>query len=200
MRPTVALSSFSMRLKAWLLVGACALAGIAHAQKTIPRPEGIQPDVNFWVRVYTEVTTNEGFLHDERNLGVIYDTVNEIRAALEGLLAPEKKEEITATVEVREVFKISRVGTIAGCYVQDGKINRNDKVRLLRDGLEVYDGTISSLKRHKDDVREVEQGYECGISLENMNDIKMGDIIEAYRTVEIKRKLEGHSTSTADAG
>lgn len=137
---------------------------------------------------------------DIRTYRVIYDTVNEIRAALEGLLAPEKKEEITATVEVREVFKISRVGTIAGCYVQDGKINRNDKVRLLRDGLEVYDGTISSLKRHKDDVREVEQGYECGISLENMNDIKMGDIIEAYRTVEIKRKLEGHSTSTADAG
>lgn len=137
---------------------------------------------------------------DIRTYRVIYDTVNEIRAALEGLLAPEKKEEITATVEVREVFKISRVGTIAGCYVQDGKINRNDKVRLLRDGLEVYDGTISSLKRHKDDVREVEQGYECGISLENMNDIKTGDIIEAYRTVEIKRKLEGHSTSAADAG
>lgn len=139
---------------------------------------------------------------DIRTYRVIYDTVNEIRAALEGLLAPEKKEEITSTVEVREVFKISRVGSIAGCYVQDGKINRNDKVRLLRDGLEVYDGTISSLKRHKDDVREVEQGYECGISLENMNDLKVGDIIEAYRTVEIKRKLEGHSTSTstADAG
>ncbi len=140
---------------------------------------------------------------DIRTYRVIYETVNEVRAALEGMLAPEEKEEVTSTVEVRDIFKISRIGTIAGCYVQDGKINRNDKVRLLRDGFEVYDGSISSLKRHKDDVREVEQGYECGISLENLNDLKVGDIIEAYRTIEIKRKLEqpqASSTSPADAG
>lgn len=140
---------------------------------------------------------------DIRTYRVIYETVNEVRAALEGMLAPEEKEEVTSTVEVRDIFKISRIGTIAGCYVQDGKINRNDKVRLLRDGFEVYDGSISSLKRHKDDVREVEQGYECGISLENLNDLKVGDIIEAYRTIEIKRKLEqpqASPASPADAG
>ncbi len=136
---------------------------------------------------------------DIRTYRIIYETVEEIRAALEGMLEPEEREEVTATIEVRETFKISRLGTIAGCYVTDGKINRNDKVRLLRDGFEVYDGTISSLKRMKEDVREVEQGFECGIGLENMNDIKTGDIIEAYRTVEIKRKLENQPVPTAEA-
>jgi len=90
---------------------------------------------------------------------------------------------------VRDIFKISKVGTIAGCYVQDGKIARNNKVRLVRDGLVVFDGGISSLKRFKDDVREVEQGFECGIALEGYNDIKLGDSIEAYTVVETKRKL-----------
>ena len=127
---------------------------------------------------------------DIRTYKIIYEVVDEIRAALEGLLEPEEKEEITSTVEVREVFKVSRVGSIAGCYVADGQIKRNDRVRLLRDGFEVYDGTISSLKRHKDDVREVEQGFECGITLENMNDIKVGDVIEAYKMIEIKRTLD----------
>ena len=127
---------------------------------------------------------------DIRTYKIIYEVVDEIRAALEGLLEPEEKEEITSTVEVREVFKVSRVGSIAGCYVADGQIRRNDRVRLLRDGFEVYDGTISSLKRHKDDVREVEQGFECGITLENMNDIKVGDVIEAYKMIEIKRTLD----------
>ena len=136
---------------------------------------------------------------DIRTYRIIYETVEEIRTALEGMLAPEEKEEIVATVEVRNTFKISRLGTIAGCYVADGKISRNDKVRLLRDGFEIYDGTIASLKRVKDDVREVEQGFECGIVIENMNDIKVGDVIEAYRTVEIKRKLEDQSVSTAEA-
>jgi translation initiation factor IF-2 len=127
---------------------------------------------------------------DVRTYQIIYDAVDEVRAALEGMLRPEQKEVITGTVEVRDIFKISRVGTIAGCYVQDGKITRNDRVRLLRDGFEVFTGGISSLRRVKEDVREVEQGYECGISLENMNDIKVGDIIEAYKMVEVKRKLE----------
>ncbi|MCB0714290.1 MAG: translation initiation factor IF-2 [Ignavibacteriae bacterium] len=136
---------------------------------------------------------------DIRTYRIIYETVAEIRAALEGMLQPEEREEVTATIEIRETFKISRLGTIAGCYVTDGKINRNDKVRLLRDGFEVYDGTISSLKRLKEDVREVEQGFECGIGLENMNDIKVGDVIEAYRTIEIKRKLESQPMPTAEA-
>jgi translation initiation factor IF-2 len=127
---------------------------------------------------------------DIRMYQIIYDAVNEVRAALEGMLRPEQKEVITGTVEVRETFKISKLGTIAGCYVQDGKITRNDKIRLLRDGLEVYTGGIASLRRLKEDVREVEQGFECGISLENMNDIKPGDVIEAYKMIEVKRKLE----------
>ncbi len=127
---------------------------------------------------------------DIRSYQIIYDAVNEIRLALEGLLRPEFKEIITGTVEVREVFKISRIGVVAGCYVQDGKITRNDKIRLLRDGLEIFGGTIGSLRRLKDDVREVEQGFECGITLDNMNDLKEGDVIEAFKMIEMKRKLE----------
>ncbi len=126
---------------------------------------------------------------DIRTYKIIYETVDEIRSALEGLLDPEKKEEVIATVEVRDIFKVSRIGTIAGCYVADGTITRNDQVRLPRDGFEVYDGSVSTLRRHKDDVREVAEGFECGITLENMNDVKVGDVIEAYKTIEIKRTL-----------
>ena len=124
-----------------------------------------------------------------RLYNVIYDCINDVRDALEGLLAPEEKEEVTATVEVRDLFKVPKVGTIAGCYVLDGKITRSNKVRLLRDGVEVYSGSLASLRRFKDDVREVDAGYECGIGLENFNDVKAGDVIEAYKIVEIKRKL-----------
>ncbi|MGA2667394.1 MAG: translation initiation factor IF-2 [Ignavibacteria bacterium] len=126
---------------------------------------------------------------DIRLHNIIYDVINEIKLALEGLLEPEKSEEVLATVEVRQTFKVPKVGLIAGCYVLDGKVVRSSKVRLLREGFTVFDGNILSLKRFKDDVREVEAGYECGISLENFNDIKVGDIIESYKIVEIKRKL-----------
>jgi translation initiation factor IF-2 len=127
---------------------------------------------------------------DVRIYNIIYDAINDVKKALEGMLAPTVTEEIAATVDVRDIFKISKIGTIAGCYVKDGKIGRNNRVRLIRDGIEVFDGTIASLKRFKEDVREVEQGFECGIGLENFNDIKSGDVIEAYRSVEVKRKLE----------
>ncbi|MBM4168241.1 MAG: translation initiation factor IF-2 [Ignavibacteria bacterium] len=126
---------------------------------------------------------------DIRLYDIIYDAINEIRSALEGMLAPSVSEEILSTVEVREVFKMSRVGTIAGCYVKDGKIVRNAKVRLIRDGLVVFTGSIGSLRRFKDDVREVDQGFECGITLDGFNDIKLGDIIETFKMVETKRKL-----------
>ena len=126
---------------------------------------------------------------DIRLHNIIYDVINEVKLALEGLLEPEKTEEVLATVEVRQTFKVPKIGFIAGCYVLDGKISRGNKIRLLRDGFIIFDGNILSLKRFKDDVREVESGYECGISLENFNDIKVGDIIESYRIVEIKRKL-----------
>ncbi len=126
---------------------------------------------------------------DIRLYSIIYDCINEIQLALEGLLSPEIKEEITGVIEVRQTFRISKTGVIAGCYVQSGKIIRNDRIRVLRDGFQVYKGTIHSLKRIKDDVREVDAGYECGILLNNFNDIEVGDIIEAVKTVEIKRKL-----------
>jgi translation initiation factor IF-2 len=127
---------------------------------------------------------------DIRLHNIIYDVINEVKLALEGLLEPEKKEEVLATVEVRETFKVPKIGTVAGCYVLDGKVVRNNKVRLLRDGFVIFDGHINALKRFKEDVREVEQGFECGMSLENYNDIKVSDIIESYTIVETKRKLE----------
>ncbi|MEX1138802.1 MAG: translation initiation factor IF-2 [Bacteroidota bacterium] len=126
---------------------------------------------------------------DIRLYSIIYDAINEVKSALEGMLTPSVSEEVLATVDVREVFKVSKVGTIAGCHVRDGKIMRNNRVRLVRDGLVVFEGTIASLKRFKDDVREVEQGFECGIGLEGFNDIKKGDSIEAFKMVETKRKL-----------
>ena len=124
-----------------------------------------------------------------RLYSVIYDAINEVKDGIEGMLAPEVKEEITASVEVLETFKISKVGTIAGCMVREGKITRNSKIRVIRDGIVVYTGSLGSLKRFKDDVKEVNAGYECGLNIENFNDIKVGDIVEAYEMVEIKRNL-----------
>ncbi len=127
---------------------------------------------------------------------VIYKAIEEIRAAIEGLLEPSKEEKVTAQVEVRDTFKISKVGTVAGCYVQEGKITRNTKVRVIRDGIVIYPtkegqvGELSSLKRFKDDVREVKSGLECGLSIKNYNDIKVGDMIEGYEIVEIKQTLD----------
>ena len=111
-------------------------------------------------------------------------------AALEGLLAPERRETIEGTAEVREIFRVSKVGTIAGCYVIEGRIDRKGHGRLIRDGIVVYDGEISSLKRFKDDVKEVRESFECGIGILNFNDIKVGDVVEAYEEVEVKQTLE----------
>lgn len=124
-----------------------------------------------------------------RRYDIIYDCINDIQMALEGLLSPDKSEEVISEVEVRQTFKISKVGTIAGCYVLSGKINRNDRVRLLRDGFKVFEGKIASLKRNKDDAKEVDTGFECGIQIEGFNDIKVGDFIEGFKIVEIKRTL-----------
>jgi translation initiation factor IF-2 len=126
---------------------------------------------------------------DIRLYSIIYDAINEVKAAMEGMLAPEFEEKIVCNVEVREVFKISKVGTIAGCYVTDGKITRNTKVRIIRDGIVVHTGELGSLKRFKDDVKDVAKGFECGLNINNFNDIKVGDIIEGYEMVQIKAKL-----------
>lgn len=126
---------------------------------------------------------------DIRLYSVIYNAINEVKSALEGLLSPVISEEITATVEVRDTFKVPKSGTVAGCYVLDGKITRNNRIRLIRDGIVIHEGAIGNLRRFKDDVKEVDAGYECGINIENFNDIKVGDIIEAYKLVETKKTL-----------
>ena len=126
---------------------------------------------------------------DIRLYSIIYDAIEELKAAMEGMLAPDIKEEITATLEIRETFKITKVGTIAGCMVKEGKIKRTNKIRLIRDGIVIYTGELASLKRMKDDVKEVNSGYECGLNIANYNDIRIGDIIEAYEEVEVKKTL-----------
>jgi translation initiation factor IF-2 len=163
--------------------------GLAKASGAIIIGFHVRPDNN--ARASAE---REGV--DIKLYRIIYEAVNDVRAALEGMLRPEKREVVAGEAQVREVFKISRVGTIAGCIVRSGVMNRQGRVRLVRDGIEVYDGTIASLRRFKDDVREVREGFECGIGIENFNDLKVGDVIESYRTEEVARTLAG-AASTA---
>ena len=127
---------------------------------------------------------------DIRTYSIIYDAINDLKDAMEGMLSPELKEEITGTAEIREMFKVTKIGTIAGCMVMNGKIFRNSQIRLVRDGVVVYTGELASLKRFKDDVKEVAKGYDCGMQIKNYNDIKEGDVIEAFHEVEIKKKLK----------
>jgi translation initiation factor IF-2 len=126
---------------------------------------------------------------DIRLYSIIYDAINEVKDAMEGMLAPEFEEKIICNIEIRDVFKIPKAGTVAGCMVLDGKVTRNTKVRVVRDGIVTYTGELSSLRRFKDDVKEVAAGYECGLSIANFNDIKVGDIIEGYEQVAVKRTL-----------
>ncbi len=127
---------------------------------------------------------------DIRTYSIIYDAINDLKDAMEGMLSPELKEEVTGTAEIRETFKISKIGTIAGCMVTNGKIYRNSGIRLIRDGVVVYTGELSSLKRFKDDVKEVSKGYDCGMQIKGYNDINEGDILEAFQEVEVKKKLK----------
>ncbi|NJX16096.1 translation initiation factor IF-2 [Tamlana crocina] len=127
---------------------------------------------------------------DIRTYSIIYDAINDLKDAMEGMLSPELKEEVTGTAEIRETFKVSKIGTIAGCMVTNGKILRNSGVRLIRDGVVVHTGELASLKRFKDDVKEVSKGYDCGMQIKNFNDVKEGDIIEAFHEVEVKKKLK----------
>ncbi|MCF8274159.1 MAG: translation initiation factor IF-2 [Flavobacteriaceae bacterium] len=127
---------------------------------------------------------------DIRTYSIIYDAINDLKDAMEGMLSPEFKEEITGTAEIREIFKVTKIGSIAGCMVTNGKILRNSKVRLIRDGVVVFTGELTSLKRFKDDAKEVTKGFDCGMQIKNYNDIKEGDIIEAFHQVEVKKKLK----------
>jgi translation initiation factor IF-2 len=127
---------------------------------------------------------------DIRNYSIIYDAINDLKDAMEGMLSPELKEEVTGTAEIREIFKVSKVGTIAGCMVTDGKIFRNSNVRIIREGVVIFTGELATLKRFKDDVKEVSKGYDCGMQIKNYNDIEQYDIIEAFQEVEVKKKLK----------
>ena len=126
---------------------------------------------------------------DIRLYSVIYNAIEELEKAMEGMLTPDIEEKVVCNIEIRETFKISKVGTIAGCYVLDGKVTRNTKIRLIRDGIVIYSGSLATLKRFKDDVKEVSSGYECGLSISNYNDIKVGDVVEGYEEVEVKKSL-----------
>ena len=126
---------------------------------------------------------------DIRSYSIIYDAINDVKDAMEGMLSPEMKEEITGTAEIRETYKISKVGTIAGCMVTSGKIFRNSGIRLIREGVVVHSGNLVSLKRFKDDVKEVAKGYDCGIQIKNFNDIQQLDVLECFQEVAIKKKL-----------
>ena len=127
---------------------------------------------------------------DIRSYSIIYDAINDLKDAMEGMLSPEFKEEITGNAEIRETFKISKIGTIAGCMVTDGKIIRNSGVRVIREGVVIHTGALESLKRFKDDVKEVTKGYDCGLQIKGFNDIKEGDVVECYEEVAIKKTLK----------
>ncbi len=149
----------------------------------------VRPDTN--ARLLAEQSGVDVHLYD-----VIYEAVDDITKAMEGMLSPEEREKIVGVAEVREVFKITKVGTIAGCYVSNGVIDRKGRARLMRDGGTIYEGEIESLKRFKDDVREVREGFECGVGIANFNDIKVGDVIECYHVEEVARTLAGSASST----
>ena len=155
---------------------------LASASKAIIIGFNVRPDSK--ARKYAE---NEHI--DVRLYRVIYEAIDDVKKAMGGLLEPELREVFLGRAEVRAVFKIPKVGNVAGCYVQEGKINRNARVRLLRDGVVLFEGGLASLKRFKDDVREVVEGYECGIGIADFNDVKEGDIIEAYTIEQIPREL-----------
>lgn len=121
---------------------------------------------------------------------VIYKAIEEMKEAMEGLLSAKIEENVVGSAEIRETFKISKVGTIAGCFVTEGTIKRSSKVRIIREGVVVYTGTLGSLKRFKDDAKEVKHGFECGLNIDRFNDIKVGDVIEAYEEVEVKQTLD----------
>jgi translation initiation factor IF-2 len=156
-----------------LLASASDAIIVAFQVRPSPNAKGLAEKEDIQIKYYT----------------IIYDAIEEIKSAMEGLLEPKFEERIVGNVEVREVFKVSKVGTIAGCYVLDGKISRNNKIRIIRDGIVIYTGELDSLKRFKEDVKDATKGYECGLRIKNYSDIHEGDNIEAFEQIEVKRKL-----------
>jgi translation initiation factor IF-2 len=134
---------------------------------------------------------------DIKLYNIIYEAVEDVRSALEGMLTPDSREVMYGVANVRQIFKVPRIGTVAGCYITEGMVDRKNRVRVVRDGIQIYEGELSSLKRFKDDVREVREGFECGLSVQGFNDIKIGDNIECYRIEEVARTLA--QSSAADA-
>jgi len=155
---------------------------LASASNAIIIGFNVRPDARV-----VEIAQQEGV--EIKLYDIIYNVIADVRAAMEGLLEPEYKEVVLGRAEVRETFKVPKVGTIAGCYVIDGKIARSASLKLVRDSIVIFDGKILSLRRFKDDAKEVQTGFECGISIEGFNDIHVGDIIEAYITETLERKL-----------
>jgi translation initiation factor IF-2 len=162
---------------------------LASASKAIIIGFNVRPDARV-----VDVAQQEGV--EIKLYDIIYNVIADVRAAMEGLLEPEYKEVVQGRAEVRELFKVPKIGTIAGCYVTDGKITRTNKLKLVRDSVVIFDGKILSLKRFKDDAREVAAGFECGISIEGFNDIHPGDVIEAYVIEEMEKKLEQNVDKT----
>ncbi|MDO8666078.1 MAG: hypothetical protein Q7J79_05660, partial [Gemmatimonadales bacterium] len=155
--------------------------------------------IGFQVRPDSNARASAAREHvDIKQYRIIYEAVEDVRAALEGMLKPEQKEVILGDAEVRQIFKISGVGVIAGCFVRNGVIMRSAKVRVVRDGVPVYEGGLGSLRRFKDDVKEVKDGLECGIGVENFNDLKVGDVIEAFRVDSVARSLEAAGPARAE--
>ena len=140
------------------------------------------------IKVIEKIAEKENI--DIRLYSIIYDAINEVKDAMEGMLSAEMKEQIVGSAEIRETFKISKIGTIAGCMVTEGKIGRSNDIRLIRDGVVIYTGLLGSLKRFKDDAKEVAKGYDCGLNIKNYNDIRIGDIVEAFEHIEVKRTLD----------
>ncbi|MGZ4108947.1 MAG: EF-Tu/IF-2/RF-3 family GTPase, partial [Actinomycetota bacterium] len=155
---------------------------LAMASQAVVVGFNVRPDV-----AARELAEREGV--DVRLYRVIYDAIDDVRSALAGMLSPEQREAELGRAEVRATFRVPRLGVVAGCMVVDGTIVRNSRARVVRDGVVVYDGRIGSLRRFKDDVREVAEGYECGIAIENFQDVKEGDFIEAYEVREVARQL-----------
>lgn len=156
---------------------------LAKASKAIIMGFHVRPNINARSLAETEKI-------EIRTYDIIYELIQEVRDALEGMLSPAISEKVTGLLEIRDTFKVPKIGTIAGCSVKSGKIIRNSKIKIIRDDIYVYTGKISSLKRFKDDAKEVLTGFECGISVDGYNDIKVGDVIEAFEVVETKRKLD----------